>query len=81
MEHRNWKGFFQVLLVGLVYLAMGLAIALSAVFLSMATENKWLIWVYRIVGPISVSIFLLLSIMAFEVLNEWRSTGRKPKRV
>lgn len=67
---RNWKSFFQVLLIGLVYLTVGMTIALSAVYLSVATEYKCLIWVYRIIGPISLTIFLLLILMAFEVLNE-----------
>ena len=69
-SRRNWKGFFQVLLIGLMYLIMGLTISLSAIFLAAATECKWLIWVYRIIGPISLTIFLLLILMAFQVLNE-----------
>jgi len=69
-NRRNWKGFFQVLLIGLLYLIVGMTIALSAIYLSVATECRWLIWVYRVVGPISVTIFFLLTIFAFQVLNE-----------
>lgn len=53
-----------------MYLIVGMTIALSAIYLSVVTEHRWLIWVYRIIGPISMTIFLLLILMAFEVLNE-----------
>lgn len=70
MRRVNWKDFFAILGIALMYLIGGMTIAIGSLIISTNDGYHWFVWVYRIVGPISMSIFLLMTMFAFEVLIE-----------
>ena len=67
---RNWKDFFKILGIASMYLVGGMTLAMSSAYLAFTTEHHWLIWIYRLLAPLSTMIFLLILTMAFQALND-----------
>lgn len=66
---RNWRDFFSILGISFVYLVLGLCISIGSLVISANDGYHWMIWIYRIVGPLTMSMLLLCVLFSFQVLN------------